>query len=76
MEDHVFAVWGKVSRIVARLDGLVTTPRIDTHYVITEFGVANLKALSSTERALRTDQACPSRVPERTAAAASIKSAE
>jgi itaconate CoA-transferase len=45
------AARGKVSRIVARLDGPVTTPRIDTHYIITEFGVANLKGLSSTERA-------------------------
>jgi itaconate CoA-transferase len=42
---------GKVSRIVARLDGPVTTPRIDTHYIVTEFGSANLKGLSSTERA-------------------------
>jgi acyl-CoA hydrolase len=40
-----------VSRIVPRLDGPVTTPRIDTHYIVTEFGVANLKGLSSTERA-------------------------
>jgi itaconate CoA-transferase len=36
---------------VARLDGPVTTPRIDTHYVVTEFGAVNLKGLSSTERA-------------------------
>ena len=47
------AAKGKVSRIVARLDGPVTTPRIDTHYIVTEFGPANLKGLSSTERALR-----------------------
>jgi itaconate CoA-transferase len=45
------AAKGKVSRIVARLDGPVTTPRIDTHYVVTEYGVVNLKGLSSTERA-------------------------
>jgi itaconate CoA-transferase len=45
------AAKGKVSRIVPRLDGPVTTPRIDTHYVVTEFAVANLKGLSSTERA-------------------------
>jgi itaconate CoA-transferase len=45
------AAGGKVSRIVARLDGPVTTPRIDTHYIVTEFGAANLKGLSSTERA-------------------------
>ena len=27
------AAKGKISRIVARLDGPVTTPRIDTHYI-------------------------------------------
>jgi itaconate CoA-transferase len=45
------AAKGKISRIVARLDGPVTTPRIDTHYIVTEFGSANMKGLSSTERA-------------------------
>lgn len=45
------AARGKVSRIVPRLEGPVTTPRIDTHYVVTEFGSVNLKGLSSTERA-------------------------
>jgi itaconate CoA-transferase len=45
------AARGKISRFVPRLDGPVTTPRIDTHYVVTEFGAANLKGLSSTERA-------------------------
>jgi itaconate CoA-transferase len=45
------AAKGKVSRIVPRLDGPVTTPRIDTHYVVTEFGAASLKGLSSTDRA-------------------------
>ena len=45
------AAEGKISRIVPRLEGPVTTPRIDTHYVVTEFGSANLKGLSSTERA-------------------------
>jgi itaconate CoA-transferase len=29
----------------------VTTPRIDTQFVVTEFGSANLKGKSSTERA-------------------------
>jgi itaconate CoA-transferase len=42
---------GKISKIVARLSGPVTTPRTDVHYVVTENGVANLKGLSSTERA-------------------------
>jgi itaconate CoA-transferase len=48
---HSTAARGKVSRIVARLDGPVTTPRIDTHYIATEFGTVNLKGLSSAERA-------------------------
>jgi itaconate CoA-transferase len=47
------AAKGKVSRIVPRLEGPVTTPRIDTHYIVTEFGAVSLKGLSSTERALR-----------------------
>lgn len=42
---------GKVSRVVPRLDGPVTTPRTDTHIVVTEFGWANLKGKSSAERA-------------------------
>jgi itaconate CoA-transferase len=45
------AAHGKVSKIVGKLDGPVTTPRIDTHIVVTEFGWANLKGKSSTERA-------------------------
>jgi itaconate CoA-transferase len=44
---------GKYSRIVPLLEGPVTTPRIDTLYIITEFGAVNLKGLSSTERALK-----------------------
>jgi itaconate CoA-transferase len=48
---HSTAAKGKVSRIVARLEGPVTTPRMDTHFVITEFGWANLKGKSSMERA-------------------------
>ncbi|WP_038889073.1 acetyl-CoA hydrolase/transferase C-terminal domain-containing protein, partial [Yersinia pestis] len=47
------AAKGTVSRIIPRIDGPVTTPRIDTHYIVTEFGAVNLKGLSSTERALR-----------------------
>jgi len=44
------AAKGKISKIVPQLDGPVTTPRIDTQYIVTEYGVANLKGLSSTER--------------------------
>ena len=46
------AARGKVSRIVPRLSGPVTTPRIDTHWIVTEHGAANMKGRSSTERAL------------------------
>ncbi len=49
---HATARKGKVSRIVGRLDGPVTTPRIDTHIVVTENGAVDLKGLSSDERAL------------------------
>src|SRR5271170_4593191 len=45
------AAHGQFSRIVAGLDGPVTTPRIDTHYIVTEFGAAHLKGMSSSERA-------------------------
>jgi itaconate CoA-transferase len=48
---HSTAAHGKASRIVARLDGPVTTPRMDTNIVMTEFGWADLKGKSSTERA-------------------------
>lgn len=42
---------GTVSRIVPRLDGPVTTPRNDTHIVVTEFGWADLKGKSLRQRA-------------------------
>ncbi len=44
----------KISRIVDRLDRgtIVTTPRTDTHILVTEFGEANLKGKSTRERAL------------------------
>lgn len=45
------AAEGTVSRIVPRLDGPVTTPRTDTHIVVTEHGWVDLKGKSSTERA-------------------------
>jgi len=48
---HSTAAEGKASRIVAQLDGPATTPRVDTHIVMTEFGWADLKGKSSTERA-------------------------
>ena len=45
------AAKGAVSRIVARLDGPVTTPRNETHIVVTEHGWADLKGKTTTERA-------------------------
>jgi acyl-CoA hydrolase len=43
----------RASRIVARIDecNIVTTPRTDVMYVVTEYGIANLKAKSVPERA-------------------------
>ena len=46
------AAHGKVSRIVPTLDGPVTTERIDTHIIVTEYGAVDLKGKSSNERAL------------------------
>ena len=45
------ALSGTVSRIVPTLQGPVTTPRNDTHIVVTEFGWADLKGKSLAERA-------------------------
>jgi itaconate CoA-transferase len=42
---------GAISRIVAKLDGPVTTPRNDTHLVVTEYGAVDLKGKSLGERA-------------------------
>ncbi|WP_354030727.1 acetyl-CoA hydrolase/transferase C-terminal domain-containing protein [Curtobacterium sp. 1544] len=42
---------GTISKIVPRLSGPVTTPRNDVHYVVTEHGTANLRGLSSSDRA-------------------------
>ena len=51
---HSTARDGAVSRIVPRLseNAMVTTPRNDTHYLVTEHGVANLKGKSTRDRAL------------------------
>ena len=44
----------QISRIVPRLEtgAVVTTPRMDTHYLVTEYGAVNLKGRSTKERAL------------------------
>ena len=45
---------GSVSRIVPRLESgtAVTVPRMDTHYLVTEYGAVNLKGKSTRDRAL------------------------
>ena len=44
----------KISRVVPRLETgtPVTDPRMDTHYLVSEYGVLNLKGKSTRERAL------------------------
>ena len=51
---HSTARKGSVSRIVPVFSEgtVVTTPRSDTHYLVTEFGAANLKGKSVKQRAL------------------------
>ncbi len=48
---HSTAKDGTVSRIVPQLQGPVTTPRNDTHIVVTEYGWVDLKGKSLGERA-------------------------
>ncbi len=43
---------GEISKIVPRLDNNVTDPRMDTEFVVTEYGITNLKGKSTKERAL------------------------
>ncbi len=45
---------GQLSRVVPRLGSgaVVTTPRMDVHYLVTEYGVVNLKGKSTRDRAL------------------------
>ncbi|HVB80692.1 MAG TPA: acetyl-CoA hydrolase/transferase C-terminal domain-containing protein [Candidatus Binataceae bacterium] len=45
------AAGGTVSRIVARIEGPATDPRADTQYIVTEYGVADMRGKSSPERA-------------------------
>lgn len=49
------AAKGKVSKIVARLDAgaAVTTSRNDVHYIVTEYGIADLRGQTLRERARR-----------------------
>ena len=42
---------GKFSRIVPRLNSITTDPRGSVQYVVTEYGICNLKGKSTSERA-------------------------
>lgn len=50
---HSTAAGGRISRIVPHLDegAVVTTTRSDIHYVVTEYGIADLKGKSVPQRA-------------------------
>lgn len=48
---HSTAAGGTVSRIVPKLSGPVTTPRNDIQFVVTEYGMVNLRGLTLQERA-------------------------
>jgi itaconate CoA-transferase len=48
---HSTAAAGTISRIVPTLTGAVTTPRNDTHIIVTEFGHADLKGRTLAQRA-------------------------
>lgn len=44
---------GKISKICAHIDegAVVTTPRTDVHYIVTEYGIADLRGKSVSQRA-------------------------
>lgn len=50
---HATASGGKISRIVSHVDegAVVTTTRTDIHYVVTEYGITDLRGKSVPERA-------------------------
>lgn len=48
---HSTAAGGKISRIVPRLGGPVTTPRTDVQYIATEYGIVNMRGKTLKERA-------------------------
>lgn len=60
-----------ISRIVPPLSPgtHVSTSKNDVDYVVTEYGVTQLRGKSATQRAARTDRHCPPDVPRRAASA-------
>jgi itaconate CoA-transferase len=49
---HATADHGRASRIVPRLEGPITDPRMDAHFIVTEYGGCDLRGKSLAERAL------------------------
>jgi itaconate CoA-transferase len=49
---HATADHGQSSHIVPKLEGPITDPRMDTQFIVTEYGVCDLRGKSTTERAL------------------------
>jgi itaconate CoA-transferase len=45
------AAKGSISRIVPKIQGPTTDPRVDTQYIVTEYGVADMTGKSTAERA-------------------------
>jgi itaconate CoA-transferase len=45
------AATGKLSRIVPRIEGPATDPRADTQYIVTEYGIADMRGKSTAQRA-------------------------
>lgn len=47
------AAGGKISKICPRIDegAVITTPRTDVHYIVTEYGIADLRGKSVPDRA-------------------------
>ena len=50
LASQATAAHGTISRIVPRLNSIVTDPRGDVQYVVTEFGICNLQGKSTSER--------------------------
>jgi itaconate CoA-transferase len=49
---HATADHDQASRIVPRPEGPITDPRMDTQFIVTEYGVCDLRGKSTTGRAL------------------------
>jgi itaconate CoA-transferase len=52
LASYATAKGGTISKIVPKISGLVTDSRMEPMYVVTEYGMVNLKGKSNSERAL------------------------